>query len=151
MQNIPYRAADRLQSAEDVGERGAQGDAVACLGGRPFLDAVQHCRGLILLGRLIVGEVIEDLAQQSHAQRAPQHLLVFVADELGSGRQRAPLDLLAAGTKDVDQTVHGAHRRAMSAAVAPAPTPLSTLTTTSPGEQLWSMPSRAASPCPPRP
>ena len=37
------------------------------------------------------------------------------------------------------------------AAVAPAPMPLSMLTTTRPGLQLWSMPRRAASPRPPRP
>ena len=37
-------------------------------------------------------------------------------------------------------------RLATRAAVAPAPTPLSTLTTERPGEQLWSIPRIAAAP-----
>ncbi len=41
--------------------------------------------------------------------------------------------------------------RAMRTAAAPAPTPLSTLTTVSPGAQVCSMESRAASPLPPAP
>src|SRR5260370_1304438 len=45
----------------------------------------------------------------------------------------------------------GARRLAIGAAVAPAPTPLSMLTTTRPGAQVWSMDSRAATPPPPRP
>ncbi len=147
--HIAARIACR--AIEDVGEREAQGDAVACLIGRLLLDAAQYGRGLVLLGLLIVCQVVDDLAQQAHAQGAPQHLPILVTDELGSRRQPAPLDLLVVGTKDVGQVAHDAHRRAMSAAVAPAPTPLSTLTTTSPGVQLWSMPSRAASPRPPRP
>ena len=44
-----------------------------------------------------------------------------------------------------------AARLATRAAVAPAPTPLSTFTTERPGEQLWSMPRIAAVPSPPRP
>ena len=44
-----------------------------------------------------------------------------------------------------------AARLAMRAAVAPAPTPLSTFTTERPGEQVWSMPRMAAVPSPPRP
>jgi hypothetical protein len=39
----------------------------------------------------------------------------------------------------------------MSAAAAPAPTPLSTFTTTSPVEQDWSMDIKAACPAPPSP
>ena len=44
-----------------------------------------------------------------------------------------------------------ATRLAISAALAPAPTPLSMLTTTRPGAHVWSMDSSAAIPPPPRP
>jgi len=42
-------------------------------------------------------------------------------------------------------------RLAISAAVAPAPTPLSILTTVNPGAHVWSIASNAARPFPPAP
>src|SRR5665647_3280590 len=96
-----------------------------------------------------VDEDVTDRATQ--AVQADHELAVIGVHRARERVHPAPPQLLAMVAEDERERLHEAARRAMRAAVAPAPMPLSMLTTTRPGLQLWSMPSRAASPRPPRP
>ncbi len=122
---------------------GVGGDALARLPQLP--------RRLVVLGLAPGDEVVDEGAHEALAERAAHELAVVGGDVVAERLGPAPPQLLAVVAQDEGDGAHPAAPRAMSAAVAPAPTPLSMFTTASPGLQLCSMPMSAASPRPPKP
>ena len=149
--HVPEGRAQRLPGREEIGELEAESRAAPRLGGGLFADPAQRGRRLVVLGLPVRQQVLERLAHQPRADGALEDLAVVVAHGALEIGRPAARHLVAPVAEDEREVGHGSLPRAMRAAVTPAPTPLSMLTTTRPGEQLCSMASSAASPLPPMP